>query len=49
MIIYEGPVKLMLCFVSEVVRDAKSVGQDPNIINGGQSSQFQDLPDQTSP
>ena len=37
MIIYEGPVKLMLCFVSEVVMFAKSVGQDPNIINGGQS------------
>ena len=32
-----GPVKLMLCFVSQVVRTAKSVGQDPNIIYGGQS------------
>ena len=37
MVIYEGPVKLMLCFVSQVVRTAKSVGQDPNIIYGGQS------------
>ena len=40
MIIYEGPVKLMLCFVAEVATDAKSVGQDPNIISGGQSVSF---------